>query len=462
MPSSSAAPGRRRPAGNGRFIVRCMTLSMSRSYHMLMAPEAPAPSAMQAMATRPTTESIVAGASSMPTSAGEHDQRHHPRLQQDGVVAEVEARLRRAPRRLARRRPWRCRNEWWSLPPPQRRGRVCLSGSGDYHRELARAANYPHPRARSKAAATVQTNRMPPITATRPPRPFKPMPIIGARSISPCASPATLRGAPWPPATNRPMQAASCPQANRWRISRCRRRLPIGPAEQRQEAAEEQAEERQGDAGDDAVIVRGRARIGAVDEQPERAAHGEQQHRQRQRQERRLVPRPGPADAAEQRRRPDRRRRAQNVLQPGEGLRLLRRERRETGSRTAGAGERAEQQQRARERPARACGRRSTNGAASRPQAATSSSVLTNCRTWPPPHISASLKSCENGAPASARSARPKQSERQQVDEGGRGDRRGDAVAAQARRPRRRPAGAGRRSRSMPPAGRGRRSRAGR
>ena len=69
VPSSRRRAGWRRPAGNGLFMVRCMTLSMSRSYHMLMAPAAPAPSAMQAIAVNPTNGSSCPGASSMPTSA---------------------------------------------------------------------------------------------------------------------------------------------------------------------------------------------------------------------------------------------------------------------------------------------------------------------------------------------------------------------------------------------------------
>src|SRR5579862_8163093 len=51
QPKPSASPGAMRPAGRGRFLVRLITASMSRSYHMLMAPEAPAPTAMQSTAT---------------------------------------------------------------------------------------------------------------------------------------------------------------------------------------------------------------------------------------------------------------------------------------------------------------------------------------------------------------------------------------------------------------------------
>ncbi len=45
-PKPSASPGAMRPAGKGRLRVRAITASMSRSYHMLMAPDAPAATAM--------------------------------------------------------------------------------------------------------------------------------------------------------------------------------------------------------------------------------------------------------------------------------------------------------------------------------------------------------------------------------------------------------------------------------
>src|SRR5437763_1319062 len=45
-PKPSASPGSMRPAGKGRCAVRRITASMSRSYHMLIAPEAPAPTAV--------------------------------------------------------------------------------------------------------------------------------------------------------------------------------------------------------------------------------------------------------------------------------------------------------------------------------------------------------------------------------------------------------------------------------
>ena len=47
VPKVSASSGVTRPRGMGRLAVRCMRASMSASYHMLSAPDAPAPTAMQ-------------------------------------------------------------------------------------------------------------------------------------------------------------------------------------------------------------------------------------------------------------------------------------------------------------------------------------------------------------------------------------------------------------------------------
>ena len=55
MPKPSAAPGEIRPAGIGRLTVRFITASMSRSYHMLIAPAAPEATAMQRMAVSAST-----------------------------------------------------------------------------------------------------------------------------------------------------------------------------------------------------------------------------------------------------------------------------------------------------------------------------------------------------------------------------------------------------------------------
>src|SRR4051812_45814740 len=66
MPKPSASPGATRPAGIGRPLVRDITASMSRSYHMLMAPDAPAPTAMHRIAVSARTGCRCPGASSMP------------------------------------------------------------------------------------------------------------------------------------------------------------------------------------------------------------------------------------------------------------------------------------------------------------------------------------------------------------------------------------------------------------
>ena len=61
---------------------------MSASYHMLSAPDAPAPTAMREDAPpRRARDGCVPGASDRPTKRGEHDKRHHPRLEQREIVA---------------------------------------------------------------------------------------------------------------------------------------------------------------------------------------------------------------------------------------------------------------------------------------------------------------------------------------------------------------------------------------
>ena len=69
MPKVSASSGVTRPRGMGRLAVRCMRASMSASYHMLSAPDAPAPTAMQSSAMTASTGCSVPGASTMPASA---------------------------------------------------------------------------------------------------------------------------------------------------------------------------------------------------------------------------------------------------------------------------------------------------------------------------------------------------------------------------------------------------------
>ena len=68
-PKASASPGVTRPEGTGRVAVRAIFASMSASYHMLSAPEAPAPTAIASSAAKPITGWGGCGAISMPASA---------------------------------------------------------------------------------------------------------------------------------------------------------------------------------------------------------------------------------------------------------------------------------------------------------------------------------------------------------------------------------------------------------
>ena len=68
-PKPSASPGAMRPRGIGRLAVRDITASMSASYHMLSAPAAPAPTAMQMSAVNPIIGCTWVGATMSPTSA---------------------------------------------------------------------------------------------------------------------------------------------------------------------------------------------------------------------------------------------------------------------------------------------------------------------------------------------------------------------------------------------------------
>ncbi len=67
IPKPKASPGIMRPAGKGRCAVRRITASMSRSYHMLIAPEAPAPTAMHNTAIAASTGWRCPGATASPT-----------------------------------------------------------------------------------------------------------------------------------------------------------------------------------------------------------------------------------------------------------------------------------------------------------------------------------------------------------------------------------------------------------
>src|SRR6201996_7774149 len=70
-PNISAAPGSIRPAATGRFAVRFISASISRSYHMLMAPEAPAPTAIHRIATGARTGGRLPGPTHRPRNAAE-------------------------------------------------------------------------------------------------------------------------------------------------------------------------------------------------------------------------------------------------------------------------------------------------------------------------------------------------------------------------------------------------------
>ena len=73
-PKPSAAPGSIRPAGIGRLRVRRMIASMSRSYHMLIAPHAPAATAMHSTAVNASTGLQMPGRDQQADQPGEHHQ----------------------------------------------------------------------------------------------------------------------------------------------------------------------------------------------------------------------------------------------------------------------------------------------------------------------------------------------------------------------------------------------------
>ena len=69
VPKTRASSGATLPRGMGRAAVRAMRASMSASYHMLSAPAAPAPTAMQRSAAMASTGCMEPGAATRPTSA---------------------------------------------------------------------------------------------------------------------------------------------------------------------------------------------------------------------------------------------------------------------------------------------------------------------------------------------------------------------------------------------------------
>jgi hypothetical protein len=68
-PKASADSGSSRPAGIGRLRVRVISASMSASYHMLSAPDAPAPTAIARSEAKPISGCGGVGASNRPASA---------------------------------------------------------------------------------------------------------------------------------------------------------------------------------------------------------------------------------------------------------------------------------------------------------------------------------------------------------------------------------------------------------
>ncbi len=72
-PTLRASTASTRPPGTGRLLVRRITASMSASHHMLSAPDAPAPMAMNSVAASASTGWIAPGfctaAATSPASA---------------------------------------------------------------------------------------------------------------------------------------------------------------------------------------------------------------------------------------------------------------------------------------------------------------------------------------------------------------------------------------------------------
>ena len=68
-PIASASSGATRPEGMGREAVRFITRSISASYHMFSAPDAPPPMAMQSTAKKAMNGWMPPGAARRPTAA---------------------------------------------------------------------------------------------------------------------------------------------------------------------------------------------------------------------------------------------------------------------------------------------------------------------------------------------------------------------------------------------------------
>ena len=88
-PKASASPGAIRPAGIGRGRCAPCSASMSASYHMLSAPAAPAPTAMQSSAVSRDHRMQMPRRDHQADKRREDHERHHARLQQREVVADA-------------------------------------------------------------------------------------------------------------------------------------------------------------------------------------------------------------------------------------------------------------------------------------------------------------------------------------------------------------------------------------
>ena len=92
------------PAGIGRLRVRVIRASISASHHMLRQPEAPAPTAI--IEERGEGDHRVHGGMRHhhADERREHDERHHPRLQERDVVGDLAVRGRVRSERVRSRR----------------------------------------------------------------------------------------------------------------------------------------------------------------------------------------------------------------------------------------------------------------------------------------------------------------------------------------------------------------------
>ncbi len=69
VPKLNASVPETRPRGKGRAVVRAIRASISASYHILSAPDAPAPTAIDRIAINPMTGCNEPGAATIAASA---------------------------------------------------------------------------------------------------------------------------------------------------------------------------------------------------------------------------------------------------------------------------------------------------------------------------------------------------------------------------------------------------------